>query len=322
MNWLENTEQIVVDPTEVDLRDRTYWIPSFLGTDELARSIAAVGIVNPPLLQVTSSGRMIPVLGRRRLEAALNTGLHDVKARMAPESMTEADGFLLALWDNFGHRKFDPATTAVVVAKLLEFFPREAVARDFLPLLGVPPRGPKLEALRIVARLEDRGLRLLAAGRLHEKTAVLLCRMSKADRGRALDLMEDLGANANKSAEIAGNLYDLSILRGRSVSEILAEEQVVRILSDDKLHPAARAERVRALLRNWKVPELVRNEEEFHSWVQALVLPPNVSVQHSQAFESPACTVQIQAQSRDEAQRVLDKLLGPDPATGAKARGK
>jgi len=265
---------------------------------------------------------MVPVLGRRRLEAAVNLGLNAVKARLAPESMPEPDGFLLAFWDNLGHRRFDPATTAVVVARLMELFPRGVVARDFLPLLGVPPKGPKLEALRMVASLEDRALALIAAGRLHEKTAVLLSRMSQEDRTRVIDLLEDLGVNVNKASEIVGNLYDLSVLRGKSICDILAEEQALRILADDKLPVAERAERLRALLRAWKVPELVRNEEEFHSWVQALELPPNVSVQHSQAFESPKCTVEIRVKSREDAQRVLDKLSGSDLAPQGKALDK
>ena len=174
MKWLANTRTTLFDPQEIDLRDRTYYIPCFADPAPLVKSLDSVGILNPPLLQELPGGRMIPVLGRRRLQAAVQLGISQTEVKIVSDRIPEAEGFAVALWDNFGHRTFDIASTAVVVRRLLDLLPRDVVADGFLPLLGVPARGPRLERLRAIGGLEEPVLQSLALGRIQEKTAFIL----------------------------------------------------------------------------------------------------------------------------------------------------
>jgi hypothetical protein len=174
LKWLANTEALF--ELVKDLRDRAYFIPCFADPAPLVKSIDSVGILNPPLLQELPGGRMIPVLGRRRLQAAVRLGISRTEVKIVSDRVSEAEGFALALWDNFGHRTFDVASTAVVVRRLLDLFPRDVVADDFLPWLGVPSRGPRLERLRAigVGRTVLQSLALVVSKRrLHSPTNVL-----------------------------------------------------------------------------------------------------------------------------------------------------
>ncbi len=134
-----------------------------------------------------------------------------VEVRIISDSMPEEDGFLMAFWDNVSHRRFDPACTAVIAKRLLELYPRDVVAKQFLPVLGVRPLGPRLEQLRALGSLEEQVLKALALGRIHEKTAFLLSRLPPHERVGLLEFTEDLGLNANKKAEVIERLIDLSI---------------------------------------------------------------------------------------------------------------
>lgn len=308
MKWLANTRKALLDPHEIDLRDRTYYVPCFVGLAPLVKSIDNVGIVNPPLVQELPGERMIPVLGRRRLQAAVQLGKSQTEVKIVSDRISEAEGFAVALWDNLGHRTFDTASTAVVVRRLLDLFPRDVVAHDFLPLLGVPARGPRLERLRAIGGLQEHVLQLLALARIQEKTAFILSALSSDEQGALMKLTDALGMNANKRAEVISHLADLSVFRGKPILEFLHLEEAGSIVHDEDVPRPERAERFRRLIRSWKFPELVNSEQEFQDWLRGLPESEGMVVRPVPGFESRECTVEIRTKSREEAERILKRL--------------
>jgi hypothetical protein len=308
LNWLDRMKPVTLDPRDTDLSDTTYLVPCFNDLGPLLTSIERVGILNPPIIQKRSDGGMIPILGRRRLEAACRLSLRDVAARMVSDDMPASDGFALAFWDNYGHRGFDEAARAVVLGRLLELLPRLTVASDFLPALDIPPKGPRIERLKAIGRLEHRVLRALASCRIHEKTAALLTKCLPEDRSAVMDLVELLALNANKNAEVIANLFDLSVFSGRNIAEILQDDPLPAVLCDENLSMIERGKRIREQIRTWKFPALSDNEQKFHEWRRSLSLPPNTTIRHAQAFESEDCTVEIKLRSREDAVKVLERV--------------
>ncbi|MGO9571678.1 MAG: ParB N-terminal domain-containing protein [Desulfomonilaceae bacterium] len=308
MKWLANTRTALLDTHEIDLRDRAYCIPSFADLAPLVKSIDNVGILNQPLLQEQVGGKMVPVLGRRRLQAALQLGISRTEVRIISDRMSEAEGFVLALWDNLGHRTFDTASTAVVVRRLLDLMPREVVADDFLPLLRVPARGPRLERLRAIGGLGEPVLQSLALGRIQEKTAFILSALSSDEQGALLGLTDALGMNANKRAEVIGHLCDLATFHGKPVLEFLREEEARSVIHDEDIPVPERAARFRRLVRSWKFPELVNSEQEFQEWLRCLPESDRIVVRAAPGFESRECTIEIRTESREEAERIVNRL--------------
>lgn len=305
MNWLDHTRSVHLDPHSVDLGDRTYHIPCFASLDCLVDSIAKVGILNTPVLQERAGDTLVSVLGRRRLEASRQLGLDSVEVKILPPEISDAEGFRLAFWDNVGHRNHDRAFRAVVLRRLLELFPRDVVARDFLLALGVPPRGPLLERLRTIGGLEEPVLAALASGRILEKSALVLTYLQREDRHAVLDLCNRLRLNANKSAEIISSLSDLSVIRGRSVREWLTDSQVTTITERQEMPVPERAERFRELVRSWKYPELVEKERQFREWRDRVTVSEKVSVLAASSFKDEKCFVQIATESWSEAQEII-----------------
>jgi len=253
---------------------------------------------------------MISVLGRRRLIAAGAIGFSHVTAKVVPAAMPESEGFLLAFWDNLGHRSFDPAVTAVTVRRLLELFPREIVARRFLPRLGITLRGPRLERLRTIGGLEEPVLLALASAHISEKTANVLADLNPDDRRALLQLTKDLALNSNKAAEIIERLADLSVLHGKSVMKLLESSRAKAILENRGLPVPQRATRFREMLRTWKFPELVRKEKQFRDWMDKMPDWNEISVRPTPGFEDEKLTIQIKAESREQVERILARLGG------------
>jgi ParB-like chromosome segregation protein Spo0J len=267
-----------------------------------------VGILNPPLLQELPGGRMIPVLGRRRLQAAVQLGISRTEVKIVSDRLSEAEGFTVALWDNFGHRTFDIASTAVVVRRLLDLIPRDVVADNFLPLLGVPARGPRLERLRAIGELEEPLQQSLALGRIQEKTAFVLSSLSSDEQGALMELTAALGMNANKTAEVISHLADLSIFHGKPILEFLHVEEARSIIHDEDSPRPELVARFRRLIRSWKFPELVNSEQVFQEWLRGLPESEGIVVRPAPGFENRECTVEIRTQSREEVERILNRL--------------
>jgi len=305
VNWLDRTRLVELDPRDVDFEDRTYYVPCFESLDLLVRSIAQVGMLNAPVVQERPGGTPVPVLGRRRLQATRQMGLFSVKVRALPLDMPVADGFRLAFWDNIAHRHIDPAFRAVLVRRLLEIFPKEAVAGEFLEPLGIPPKGPRLERLRAIGGLDEPVLQALATGRIQEKSAAVLVYMQPEDRKTLLDLSDNLKLNANKTADVISALWDLSVLHGKSVREWLSDEQVSTLINDSAQALPERAERFRQLVRVWKFPELVEKERHFREWRDRVASLENISIVPSPGFEDEGCVVRISATSWKEAEEIV-----------------
>jgi hypothetical protein len=231
-----------------------------------------------------------------------------VEVRVIPASMPEEDGFLIAFWDNVAHRRFDPACTAVVVKRLLELYPREVVAKQFLPILGVPPRGPRLEQLKALGGLEETVLQAVALGRIHEKTAFLMSRLQPHERSELLEFTESLGLNANKKAEVVERLIDLSIFHDRPVLEFVQTEDAQAALADRDIPLPERADRFRDLVRSWKFPELAKQEAESRAWTEALPHADRVSVRQSRSVEVERYDIEIRVDSRDDVEKLIDRI--------------
>jgi hypothetical protein len=218
--------------------------------------------------------------------------------------MSETEGFLMAFWDNVGHRPLGSAGRAVVVRRLLELLPRDVVARDFLPLLGIPPRGPRMERLRSIGGLESSVLEALGTGRIVEKTALILTDLTSHERALLLDLIRGLGLNANKTAEVIEYLFDLAVLHGKPILEFLERDELSAVLSREDVPVPERAARFREVLREWRFPELTNREQEFRAWRRRLPGSERISIQPTPAFEDEKCTIQIKAESWEEAEKI------------------
>ncbi len=304
MRWLPNVQAASLAPTSIDLADLRYYVPHYTPLDGLRASVRQVGVLNPPVVQRRGDS-LVPVLGRRRIEAAIELGLPSIDVRIIPEAMLEQDGFALAFWDNLGCGRFAPATLAYVVGRLCDLFKREEMVQVFFPALDLPAYGPKIERLRKIGLLDAYLLEAYAAGRLQEKTMILMTALSPGDRRRIFDLVQEFGLNGSKAAEVTAAIVDLSVSTAASVEAVIHQAEVNIPIGAG---PHERAEGLRMALLKMRCPELVADKELFESRLQELSPPPEVTARPYQSFEKPGCVIEYRASSMEEAERVIESL--------------
>ena len=120
-----------------------------------------------------------------------------------------------------------------------------------------------------------------------------------------MKLAQDLGLNVNKTEEVLSELFDLSVHTGRDVEALLEQEQAKRILDNHDLPVAERAAQFRTLLHKWKFPEITERESEFQSRFSRLIDRSGVSIRPTPSFEDERCTIQVDVDSWEQAERLL-----------------
>ena len=309
MNWQGNTRSILVHPDEIALSDRTYYLPCYDEIGPLVESISQVGVLSPPVVRKNHDGTLVPVIGRRRLKAALEAGITEIGVLVVNASEPEQNCVSLLFWDNISRIKQNTVTVAVMTASLLNVFDLETVAEKYLPWIGAPPRGPRLVRLRSIAQLDERSLRALWSGRIVEKTAVLLAALDIEDRLEMLNFIDRYGWNANKSDEILQAVHDLSILGGKSTTKTICEAVDWVETQHKEEDNVRKSEKMRHLIRSWKSKDLFQRQDLFEQWLQKLDLPRNIRVKPAQSFESRSVSIEFTADSPDHAQKIIQTLV-------------
>ncbi len=309
MDWRSRTQLITLDISQVDLSDKDYLIPSYSPLTRLESSISAVGILNPPLVMMQDRV-YVPILGRRRLQAAVNLGISSVSAGEMMSSLDDRSLFEIAFWDNIDNRPANPATTAYLVKRLLDLFEKRTAAERFFPSLGVSAFGPKIERLRMIGGLENVFLNALAQGHIQEKTAFIFSKISYEERVFVLNVILELGMNSNKAAEITSHFFDLAAFSGEAILDGHGAKLIIDIMATAEPNQE-KTERVRSALFALRFPEIAGKQIEFSNKICKYRLTKNVQVKAHQAFESPGAIIEVRTDSWHTADSLLEILSEP-----------
>ncbi|MGD9818255.1 MAG: ParB/RepB/Spo0J family partition protein [Desulfomonilaceae bacterium] len=308
MNWRKNIREFIVNPNQIELSNRTYYLPCYEDIDILVTSINQIGLMSPPVVRTAKHGKLIPVSGRRRIDAAVRAGLEQALVYVIDPETPEPEILDLIFWDNVNRIRNNLVCSAIMVTRLMQERSPEIVAEKYLPWIGIPPRGPKLEKLKLIAGLEERSLRMLWDGRIQEKSAVLLSRLNVDERSRALDFLELHGFNANKSAEMLQAIYDISVLSQCSTSDTISK--VTQTIEEEcpDCDMVQKAVSARNLIKKMKNANLFETQDSFIEWLEEIQLPSNMKISHTQSFESSQITLEIKAYSRKEVENMISKI--------------
>ncbi len=295
-----------IDPKQVLLQDHTCFFPTFSNLNRLRQSVERIGIVNPPVLLQKSEG-FIPVLGRRRIQAAIMLGIDEVTASTV-RGLDEKECFRMAFWDNFDHRFFHGALISYLVNRILELFDKDVAYTDFFIHLGLPAFGPRIHRLQKIGRMEPQVLERWVAGKLLEKTVSLLSDMSFEVRSNLMRLIADLGLNANTADELVRNLNDHSIESNVPITDLLDYQDFQSILDDPKLDRPGKWIRFRKVIHSLRFPDYTKELERYEAQVSALRLPGNMKLKHTPFFENEKIQIEITVDCLQDAKDLIGKI--------------
>ena len=289
---------------EIDFRERAFPFSFGQIPPRLLESISKVGLLQPPLLQVTAKGYRI-VCGRRRLEALRRNGAADaaIKFFAAPAGNFK-ELFRRALWENLSQREFNPVETADIYNKALEFFSEEELRLELKPALKIPGRQRFHKRYQAIAAFAPELRELIAGGIIDSESVDIISEWSDAELKSLIGLILETGLRRNKLREVISRLDDLARRDQVSVCEPLAAAGAVVSAAEGRIDISA----LRRQLQIRLYPHLTAARKNFAEKLAKLSLPANIRLEAPPDFEGGEYSLSFKFSDRRQWQEACEKL--------------
>lgn len=274
------------------LRDTHYRITTSDAIDKLKNSIAALGVLDPPILRQKAGGHQI-VAGFRRIDACRLLGQRNIRARVLPTDIDDSTCVRLAIADNSFQRPLDLIETARALNLLA------GVAADEMELsrqaaeLTLPDNPSLMRKIMSLTTLPAGLQGRLAAGELALAMALELKRIDSATAESLGRLFADLKLGLNRQRELLSLLTEIARREETTVAELLTEPALRNLLSKPDLERSQKAGQLRSLLRRRRYPVMSAATAVFQDLVRDLNLGPGVALIPPGNFEGTTYTLSI-----------------------------
>lgn len=261
----------------IDWEDDEFAIPGHVPDEDLLRSLAAVGLLHPPVLWEKTPGRFVIVDGFRRL-SWLRVHTSEAHALVYPPSFDPKRLLALRLEAKVCSRPLNLAEKAQIMARLAERIPEDDFRLRICRAMGVPPTEESLQQWRSVAAWPPSHLAGLAQGVIAEKAALRLAPLSEKDREAFLELLLVLRCTASLQVEILDRCIDIAQRDGIPLHALVENSEMQAILKDEKRNRREKTAAVRDLVCRWRFPRVTAKMIRVERSIAALHLPSTVSL--------------------------------------------
>jgi hypothetical protein len=294
--------------TEIDWRDEAFHITYGRPLEPLRRSIRAVGLQETPVLQPLPSGRFRIVAGRRRLLILKDQAAGSCPVRLAAADQSAAELLLFGLFDNLGNREFNVVEQSLALSRLAQIFPEEALVRDYLPLLGLPPHRSVLRRYAFLAEVSPHFRPAFVQGRLFPETLDLLSQDFRPWTELLLTLCLSLHFGFQKQKELLEGLREIVLRRSLGLDAVFRGTGLLDLLRRETWPPPQKGEAWRRNLRAELYPALTATERAFVEQVQGLALDARTRIKPPPFFEGGRYELTVQFSTRSDLEDSLGKV--------------
>lgn len=311
----EDLFQVRLD--RIDLLDHRYRISTVVDGAALARSIAAAGLISPPVLcHHGEEGRYCVVSGFRRLAAMSCLGHEAVACRVLPQETPPLPCARIAVADNALQRCLNPMETARALALLRSVTEGDSLFAEQVEALGLDVHPSRAAKYIELVRLPEPIQQAVETGAIPMDIAIELSRLEPAEAGALADLFARLRPSLGKQREILVLCREIVLREGSSILRLLGEEGIRNVFNDPSPDGNVKTASLRKILKRRRFPALSKAEEAFEAARKSLKLPTDAQLSPPASFEGRIYRLGLAFQSLEDLKRhrnTLDRLLD-DPA--------
>ncbi len=298
--------------SRIETDDETYRITTGDDIQSLAASIAAVGLINPPVLLPADHRPCIVVCGFRRIQACLRLGWDRTDVRFLPADTPVIQCALIAIADNCSRRNLNLIETSRAVNLLYaELRDAEGVAA-MAGKAGLPVAAPVIQKIRPLSSLPQRFQQGLIDETLSLAMAERLQRLSKRDALEVLDLFCEIRAGLNIQREMLDNAEESALREGVWIADILQSNAMLELRDSQDLDRSRKTGEIRKRLKQRRYPNLSVAEERYAKLVGKLGLSRDMQLIPPAGFEGPDYSLALKFSSLDQLRQqkqAIERLL-------------
>jgi len=279
-------------------------------SDELKTSIIQTGIIHPPFLLQLSDTSFEVVSGHKRiLIAEQHLGSDKIGCFILPGDFPEVSILNLLLTDQIYTAPLSLVEKARFIQLAVGCITREEIIDEFSTRLGLKKQKSAIDKMLAVLNLQDDIIKEIHSGRLQDKMVMELQRLKHPeDRLTVVSLFKELCLGTGKQKKLFSLIRDLAYRNHTTISDLISNNKIQQILTHEEMNPPQKAQHLGKFLQQQLTPTFLEAENSFSEFSKKLQLPENLTLSHSQAFETDGVTLSIKCKNLQECQEMLPAI--------------
>lgn len=300
-------KRIHVSPDRFDLANQTFKITTNSETANLALSISAIGLLQPPLV-IEENERLVVVCGFRRLAALLSLAENRIPVQLLPPSTPRSELAVMAISDNTYQRDLNVVEQSRGYALIKRHCDPAEDWRRLADLSGLPGSGKAMARILPVVEMPQTLQDTILDGGIALPVAQKINRLADNDKMAMIALFRQISAGLNVQRELFDLATEISRRDGVSIASLLSQRQVASILENDQTPTPQKVQQLRGHLKRMRFPELSRTEQAYNQTIKQLRLSPRIQIQPPPFFEGKTYRVTLSVESRRQLKSLQDTL--------------
>jgi ParB family chromosome partitioning protein len=300
---------------QIETADHTFKITTPTGKTELAPSISAIGLLQPPVL--IPKGRTYTVIcGYRRIAAFASLNIASIPARVLHPDCPMIQCARIAIADNSLQRNLNVVEQSRAYALIRKFADTAASWLNIAHSAGVPASQSAMDRIMPVAGMPATLQEAIVEGSIALPIALHIHRLNEDDARSLGRFFRTITTGLNVQRELLEMLSEISLRDDVAIARLIEQEDVAAIMGNEASPAPQKVQELRLLFKSQRYPELNKAEVAYHQTLKSMRLDPRIQLQPPRFFEGKSYRLTLTIDSRRQLKSLqpqIEKLiLHPD----------
>jgi ParB family transcriptional regulator, chromosome partitioning protein len=297
-----NSKQVLL--AKID-DDPTYLITTTAGG--LEPSLAAVGLINPPILIQKQKIFQI-VSGFRRIAAARKLGWSKIEANILDSGLPVLAYARIAVAANTAQRQLNLIEMSRALNLLEKNLPSGQQLSEITSEIGLPGNSAYIAKVIPLCHYAESLQSAIINGRVEVAMASRLNEKSNDERDALIHLFEALQLNLNQQREALVLVSEIAKREDITICDVLSLNIIKDVMNDDNQEQPQKRRKILEALKRRRFPAICSAEDDFSHHLRQLKLGPNIMLLPPKNFESTNYTLRLMFQNTAELKKCHQTL--------------
>ena len=295
----------------IETADHTFKITTQTDKTDLALSISAIGLLQPPVLIKKGRNHAV-VSGFRRISACKALNLCSIPSRMLHPDTSGIKCAQIAISDNSFQRPLNVVEQSRAFALIRRFSENSTIWTEIAASIGLPGSQSAMDRIMPVASMPLSLQDAILDGSIALPIALHINQLNKDDAMAICDFLRQITTGLNVQRELLELISEISIRDDISIARLMEQDDIAAVMGNGDSPVPQKARELRRMLKAKRYPELIKAEASYNQKVKSLNLNPLVQIQPPRFFEGKSYRLTLTVDSRrrlKSLQSELEKLI-------------
>ncbi len=294
-------------PDRIETADHTFKITTNTDQTDLALSISAIGLLQPPVL-IHRGGTDTVVCGFRRIAACKALNIASIPTRILPPDTSDIVCAQIAISDNSFQRSLNIVEQSRAYALVRRFAGRSPTCSKIVQSTGLACSQTAMDRILPVAGMPLSMQDAILDGSIALPIALQINLLDKNDALALGCFFRQISTGLNIQRELLALITEISHRDDIPVFRLMEQIDIAAVVGNADLPAPQKVRRLRMLLKVKRYPEVSKAESLYNQEVKLLKLNPRVQLQPPRFFEGNTYRLTLTLDSRRQLKSLLREL--------------